>query len=137
MCLLGCNPNAPSGNSEKPNNCPTFLCSYINANGCRETIYLAPKSEQIEHIVLSVYDTPDYDIAGDYRVPNRKEAELMHLFTIPDAGSERYLCLDLETETWYSFQFGSGNVTKAGMKTKYTMRSIRTYVEPKVTLIEL
>ena len=138
IAFCGCTQNGKNEPEEVINYAEdTYLCQYINDDYKLAVIYLAPVEYQIAHITLSNNPNPEKDLAGEYRVPTRREANYMHKCTIDDAGSERYLCKDEETGVWYTFCFGAGNVTKAGTKTSYTLRPIRIYTPPRDTIINL
>lgn len=115
-----------------------YLCSYMNIEDRVVSIYLAPVEYQIEHITLATYPFPDRDIKGDYIIPSKKMAEIFRMCYVPDIGTERYLCMDYDTDVWYTFCFnGIGNITRAGAKTKYTLRPINVIIQPKDTIISL
>lgn len=140
LAFCGCTQNGKNepeeGSSDHSKD--LYLCTLLAVDSTIVSFYLAPTEYQIEHITLATYPFPDRDIKGDYVVPAKSEAEFFHMCYVKDVGTERYLCFDFETQTWYTFCFnGVGKLTKAGSKTKYTLRPIKMIVQPKDTIISL
>ncbi len=87
-------------------------------------------------IILSNQDPSDLVAALPWRVPTKAEGQLLHKFLIEVTHKQRYLCVD-EDGVYWTFLFGSGNVTKAGTKTAYTLRPVRWSIAPRDTTISL
>lgn len=87
-------------------------------------------------MVLGEQD-PAHTIAHlPWHVPSKEDGQLLHMFSLIEPSPERYLCQDKDGVYW-SFLFGSGKVTKAGQKTKYTLRPVRWQVGVQDTIISL
>lgn len=91
--------------------------------------------KEIQGVVLGETDDPTVQLPYGWRVPTLAEGRLLHTITLSrEHSSERFLCYDADTETWYSFLFDNqGSIAKAGNKTKYTLCGVKTITNGKVS----
>lgn len=91
--------------------------------------------QEFTGIVLGEMEDPANLLSDECRVPTLDEGRYLHTITLQGLHSnERYLCYDEDTEIWYSFLFDNqGTIAKAGRKTKYTLRGVRTVKNGNVT----
>lgn len=57
-----------------------------------------------------------------WQIPSREDARIIRQYIV--FGSERLLCFDDSTQTYYTF-VKTGSLTRAGEKTRYTLQIIR------------
>lgn len=73
--------------------------------------------------------TTNYEVVhrdySPWRLPTRKEANIINTLHI-GTGDDRYICIDEDTQEYYTYKLSGGSVTKAGSKTKYNIRPVRT-----------
>ena len=100
---------------------------------------------EICDVILAEYPNPEVSFAhemGNYRMPTRREALILNKETLPADYwlGDRCLCYDdpadagittdnnakLGTGKHYTFLWGSGSVTSAGIKTAYSIKPIRS-----------
>ncbi len=108
-------------------------------------IIYTPIEGEVKPVTLQETPDPAITFAQDmhpYRIPTRLEAQLLRTVNLSDAywngGTYRCLCYDhpkdnvkkggtqYGTGDYYTFLWGSGSVTKAGYKTEYCIKPIRT-----------
>ena len=85
---------------------------------------------ELSGVVLTYYPTPSVLLTSPvYRLPTNLEAsQVLRYADLPDGywlSKQRILCVDEQSGKYYTF-VPHGTVTKAGMKTKYCILSIRT-----------
>lgn len=84
---------------------------------------------------ITISDIPDSATLAPWRIPTKNEAEYLHTLDMKQY-KQRMLCVG--TDGYYTFQFGNqGTISRAGTKTKYCIRPVRTIYQPNDTIIQL
>lgn len=148
VLLAACRPDEPGIDDYKPPDTPTD--TVIDENGdtiyvphvtyretavyCSDGTILYLSDREYTNIQLSTTPNPESLLGTSiYRIPTRDEAKVLNSASIETENTQRLLCLDSETGAYYTFSLLGGSVTKAGSKTKYTLRPVRS-VEPMDTI---